>query len=86
MRLMQSYYMWWSNPHHVLFVTGTVIFYQPGMLMGGPINHDCSTQRSIGYYLEAVLCLAPFAKKPLQCVFKGVTNDQQDPSVSMIMS
>ena len=64
---------------------GTVVFYQPGMLSGGAINHDCSTQRSIGYYLEAVLSLAPFTKKPLQCVFRGVTNDQHDPSVSLWM-
>ena len=28
--------------------TGTVVFYQPGILVGGTFDHDCSNQRSIG--------------------------------------
>lgn len=62
---------------------GTVVFYQPGMLMGGSVEHECNTQRSIGYYLEALICLAPFFKSPLHAVLTGVTNDQQDPTVSV---
>lgn len=46
------------------------------------MEHDCSVLRSIGYYLEALLCLAPFMKYPLKIVLRGVTNDQVDPSVS----
>lgn len=46
------------------------------------MEHDCSPSRSIGYYLEGLLCLAPFMKHPLKIVLRGVTNDQVDPSVS----
>lgn len=55
--------------------------YQPGLLIGGKIEHECNTQRSIGYYLEGLTCLAPFTKKPIHAVLQGVTNDQIDPSV-----
>lgn len=62
--------------------TGTVLFYQPGLLYGGSVEHDCSLHRSVGYYLEALIMLAPFMKNPLRAVLKGVTNDPTDPSVS----
>uniref|UniRef100_A0A8C8ASZ9 RNA 3'-terminal phosphate cyclase domain-containing protein n=1 Tax=Otus sunia TaxID=257818 RepID=A0A8C8ASZ9_9STRI len=62
--------------------TGTTLYYQPGLLYGGSLEHDCSPSRSIGYYLESLLCLAPFMKHPLKIVLRGVTNDQVDPSVS----
>lgn len=48
------------------------------------MEHECNTQRSVGYYLEALLMLAPFMKKPLKAVLKGVTNDPTDPSVSNV--
>lgn len=28
--------------------TGTILYFQPGLLHGGQIEHDCSTQRSVG--------------------------------------
>lgn len=46
------------------------------------MEHECNVQRSIGYYLEALIMLAPFMKSPLKAVLKGVTNDPADPSVS----
>ncbi|XP_065069286.1 RNA 3'-terminal phosphate cyclase-like protein [Rhopilema esculentum] len=64
--------------------TGTSVFYRPGLLLGGSVEHQCSCQRSIGYYMEAVLCLAPFCKKPLSLKLTGVTNDDKDPSVDII--
>ncbi|KAJ7986878.1 hypothetical protein DPEC_G00332970 [Dallia pectoralis] len=64
--------------------TGTVLFYQPGLLIGGSVEHDCNTQRSVGYYLEALLMMAPFMKMPLKAVLKGVTNDPTDPSVDQL--
>ncbi|XP_036384947.1 RNA 3'-terminal phosphate cyclase-like protein [Megalops cyprinoides] len=64
--------------------TGTVLFYQPGLLYGGTVEHECSPQRSIGYYLEALLMLAPFMKTPLRATLKGITNDQKDPSVDTL--
>ncbi|CAH1772483.1 unnamed protein product [Owenia fusiformis] len=64
--------------------TGTTLFYQPGMLQGGTIEHECNPQRSIGYYLEALMCLAPFMKTPLKAILRGVTNDQIDPSIDQL--
>ncbi|XP_056147204.1 RNA 3'-terminal phosphate cyclase-like protein [Lampris incognitus] len=66
--------------------TGTSLFYQPGLLYGGVVDHDCNPQRSIGYYLEALLLLAPFMKSPLKATLKGVTNDPTDPSVDLLKS
>merc|ERR1712131_252767 len=66
--------------------TGTVLFYQPGLLYGGTVDHDCNPQRSIGYYLEALIMLAPFMKNPLKATLKGVTNDPIDPSVDLLKS
>ncbi|KAG7223891.1 hypothetical protein INR49_015147 [Caranx melampygus] len=64
--------------------TGTVLFYQPGLLYGGTVEHDCSPQRSIGYYLEALLMLAPFMKNSLKATLRGVTNDAVDPTVDLL--
>ncbi|XP_057674196.1 RNA 3'-terminal phosphate cyclase-like protein isoform X6 [Corythoichthys intestinalis] len=66
--------------------TGTVLFYQPGLLNGGSVEHDCCLQRSIGYYLEALLMLAPFMKNSLKATLRGVTNDPVDPTVDRLKS
>uniref|UniRef100_A0A7N8XG75 RNA 3'-terminal phosphate cyclase-like protein n=1 Tax=Mastacembelus armatus TaxID=205130 RepID=A0A7N8XG75_9TELE len=66
--------------------TGTVLFYQPGLLYGGCVEHDCNPQRSIGYYLEALLMLAPFMKTSLKATLRGVTNDPTDPTVDLLKS
>lgn len=63
---------------------GTSLLYHPGLLTGGEIEHECNIQRSIGYYLEVLMCLAPFTKTPIHATLTGVTNDQVDPSVSWI--
>lgn len=68
----------------VISTTGTSLLYQPGLLIGGTIEHECNVQRSVGYYLEALLCLAPFTKNPLRVTLTGVTNNQIDPSVDLI--
>lgn len=62
-------------------VTGTSLFYQPGVLHGGKFEHDCNNDRSIGYYLEVLLCLGPFCKTPMKATLRGITTDQWDPSV-----
>lgn len=64
--------------------SGTRVFYQPGLLHGGKIEHHCSNDRSIGYYLEALIAFAPFCKKPIDATLYGITNDQRDPSVDWI--
>lgn len=52
------------------------------MLVGGKVDeHQCSLERSIGYYLQVLFCLAPFSKQPMDITLKGVTNDPDDVSV-----
>lgn len=65
-------------------VTGTTLFYKPGLLVGGRVEHDCGKSRGIGYFLEALALLAPFGKQPLHAVLTGITNhnDNLDVSVS----
>lgn len=61
--------------------TGTKLKYTPGFIVGGRIEHDCGTKRSIGWFLEAVVALAPFGKLPLHLTLRGITNDNVDMSV-----
>lgn len=64
--------------------SGTSILFQPGLLNGGLIHHDCNTERGIGYYLDALLAIGPFCKIPLNCTLKGITNSKECPSVDHI--
>jgi len=64
--------------------TGTKLTYQPGVLIGGKVEHQCSLTRGVGYWLEPILALAPFCKHPLHLVLTGVTNNQVDPSPDII--
>lgn len=64
--------------------TGTTLFYQPGLLIGGKLEHDCNPDRGIGYYLEPLMYLGPFCKHPLNVTLKGVTNNQTDPSPDLL--
>jgi len=54
--------------------TGTVVTYRPGILEGGPFEHQCALTRGIGYFLEALLVLAPFSKKPVRATLRGITS------------
>ncbi|KAG6837284.1 hypothetical protein H0H93_011886 [Arthromyces matolae] len=65
-------------------VTGTAILLKPGIISGGPLTHDCSLSRSIGYYLEPIIMLAPFCKIPLQLTLRGITTDENDLSVDLL--
>ncbi|EIE87662.1 RNA 3'-terminal phosphate cyclase [Rhizopus delemar RA 99-880] len=64
--------------------TGTSVLYRPGAIEGGRIQHDCGTDRSISYYLEPMIALAPFSKKPFVLILEGITTDHVDPSVDII--
>ena len=64
--------------------TGTSLTYQPGSLLGGRVEHQCSLTRGVGYWLEPILALAPFCKDPLHLSLSGVTNHHLDPSPDMI--
>ena len=55
---------------------GTRIVFQPGLLTGGVIDHECCKERGIGYYLEVLFMLAPFFKKGLKITLRGVTNNE----------
>lgn len=61
--------------------TGTTLRYKPGFIVGGEIVHDCGKSRGIGYFLEPLVCIAIFGKKPLRITLRGVTNNSIDPSV-----
>ena len=61
---------------------GTAILVKPGIISGGPVTHECPTSRSIGYFLEPIIMLAPFSKKLLALTLRGITTDDKDLSVS----
>ena len=64
---------------------GTAAYLRPGTITNGrKLQFDCGSSRAIGYYLEFLLCLAPFGKAPLHIFLSGITNDNQDPSVDII--
>ena len=50
----------------------------------GKIDHDCSLERGIGYYLEALVAVAPFCKNPLNVTLRGITNNEIDPSPDLL--
>jgi RNA 3'-terminal phosphate cyclase len=74
------------NKFTSLVLVGTAILIRPGIILGGTLQHDCPTSRSIGYFLEPIIRLAPFAKKPIHLTLKGITTDEHDFSVRSILS
>lgn len=62
---------------------GTSVLLKPGIISGGPVSHDCPLSRSVGYYMEPMLAIAPFAKKALLLTLRGVTTNDEDLSVSL---
>ncbi|CAE6474970.1 unnamed protein product, partial [Rhizoctonia solani] len=64
--------------------SSTSVLVKPGIISGGPITHECPLSRSIGYFLEPLVAIAPFSKKPLHLTLKGVTSDERDLSADLI--
>jgi RNA 3'-terminal phosphate cyclase len=64
--------------------TGTLLKFRPGIILGGEISHECVCTRSIGWYLEGILPILIFAKKPARLLLSGVTNNQLDLSVDTL--
>lgn len=66
--------------------TGTSLKFTPGVLIGGSdITHECPTSRAAGYFLEPLLIMGPFAKKPMNLLLTNcVTNMDTDLSVDII--
>lgn len=48
------------------------------------MTHECPLSRSIGYFLEPMVMLSPFSKKPLQLTLRGITSNDQDLSVRIL--
>eukprot|EP00899_Mesostigma_viride_P007212 jgi/Mesvir1/16492/Mv10046-RA.1 len=62
--------------------TGTSLRYRPGVVVGGSaLVHECGGGRSIGWFLEPLILLALFGKKPLSITLHGITNDDIDPCI-----
>ncbi|KAJ1990795.1 hypothetical protein GGI04_005991, partial [Coemansia thaxteri] len=68
----------------VISHTGSSVVLRPGMITGGRIEMDCPVSRGIGYYLEALVALAPFGKEQLVATLRGVTMNNTDLSVDTI--
>jgi RNA 3'-terminal phosphate cyclase-like protein len=66
--------------------TGTGFKYRPGILVGGRSQHDCGTSRAMGWFIEGILPLCPFAKNPVDVTFTGITNDDVDLGVDTLRS
>ena len=74
--------------------TGTQLRFKPGVLLGGDIIHDCpvpespmdseisTINASVGWFLEGILPLAPFGKKPLNLTLEGITDGMCDTDLS----
>jgi RNA 3'-terminal phosphate cyclase len=63
---------------------GTSFLFHPGLLPGGRYTHTCHPGRSIGYYLEVLIPLAPFGKTSLDVILNGVTGEEgRDMTVSL---
>ncbi|KAI6028649.1 RNA 3'-terminal phosphate cyclase domain-containing protein [Pisolithus orientalis] len=65
-------------------VTGTAVLLKPGVITGGSVTHDCPLSRAIGYFLEPLVMLGPFSKKPFHLTLRGITTDQDDLSADLI--
>ncbi|ORY06632.1 18S rRNA biogenesis protein [Basidiobolus meristosporus CBS 931.73] len=73
-----------NGSHLEINYTGTAVFYKPGIIVGGKIQHDCGTARGVGYFLEALIALAPFGKLPMNALLTGITTNNLDISVDTI--
>jgi RNA 3'-terminal phosphate cyclase-like protein len=61
--------------------TGTQLRFKPGVLLGGSVEHDCPVgdgARSVSWYLEGIMPLAPFGKEPLELTLNGITDGTSD--------
>uniref|UniRef100_A0A914GYI1 RNA 3'-terminal phosphate cyclase-like protein n=1 Tax=Globodera rostochiensis TaxID=31243 RepID=A0A914GYI1_GLORO len=63
---------------------GTELTFRPGIIQGGELEIDCDVQRCVSYFLEPLILIAPFCKKPLDVHFTGVTNSINELSVDAI--
>ena len=77
-------FFWITECSDKIVPEGTSVLVKPGVIAGGSITHDCPLSRSVGYFLEPLIMIAPFAKKPLNLTLRGITTDDRDLSVDLI--
>lgn len=63
--------------------TGTSVIYKPGLIIGGSHTFNCPLSRGVGYFVEPLLLLAPFGKKPLTVTLNGITSPVDDLDISV---
>ena len=66
--------------------TGTELSFSPGAILGGSFTFDCGLERSIPYFLEALMCMLPLSKLPTRIVLTGITSDNYSASIDTIRS
>lgn len=54
------------------------------MIVGGNFEFDCGVERSISYFLEPLIALAPFSKLPCNITMNGITNGYDEVSVDTL--
>ncbi|CAG9321632.1 unnamed protein product [Blepharisma stoltei] len=68
--------------------TGTRLRFTPGIITNNPtldlIEHDCGTERGLGYFIEGILPFVMFGKNKLNINLIGVTNEMLDIGVDII--
>ena len=64
---------------------GRRMTFVPGLLEGGKIELEMPGERTLGYYLEYVLLLLPFAKLNCELTLTGVTNNASDLSADYLV-
>ncbi|KAI3403466.2 hypothetical protein KGF56_003750 [Candida oxycetoniae] len=81
LRLIESV----TNGSHIeISYTGTTVIYRPGIIVGGEITHTCPTSKSVSYFIEPMLMLAPFSKNKFSIIFKGLTNNLNETGIDAI--
>ncbi|KAK6464698.1 RNA 3'-terminal phosphate cyclase/enolpyruvate transferase [Scheffersomyces coipomensis] len=74
LRLLESV----TNGSHIeISYTGTTIIFRPGIIIGGEITHNCPNTKTVGYFIEPMLYLAPFSKNKFSIIFKGITTSER---------
>lgn len=58
--------------------------YKPGTIYGGEVLFECGLQRSITYFLEPLICMAPFSKLAFKLTLTGLTCDPIDATIDTL--
>ena len=67
--------------------TGTTVRYFPGSIQGGAVAHECGATggRGLSWWIEALVMLGPFARKPIVAQLGGATDGSVwDPSIDTV--